>query len=277
MLFFLLFHFGDMTNCLADRELDAVYKTHLSEAVFGLGVARVKRQIVITAAAALALGGYFSRATGRWDVLLLVVFGLGLGAAYSFEPVRLKRRGVVQILALWSVIFVGPMLLVARALEPHLFVSLAVFAASYGAMQQGTILVNTAEDLPEDAGAGVRTSAVALGLERTLLLALAMVALGGFGVFAILAAMFARAGASPWGLVPLGVAVAWVTWELVATFADTRGKQADRAISALRPHARRMPAWITATAWGTLAAAFVVRATVGGSDERRRGEPSNDV
>src|SRR5688572_33201239 len=37
-IFFLLFAFGDMINCLADRDLDAVYKPHLSEAVYGLGV-----------------------------------------------------------------------------------------------------------------------------------------------------------------------------------------------------------------------------------------------
>ena len=29
-LFFLLFNFGDMINCLADRELDSIYKTHLA-------------------------------------------------------------------------------------------------------------------------------------------------------------------------------------------------------------------------------------------------------
>ena len=30
VLFFLLFNFGDMINCLADRDLDAIYKTHLA-------------------------------------------------------------------------------------------------------------------------------------------------------------------------------------------------------------------------------------------------------
>ena len=49
-IFFLLFAFGDMINCLADRDLDAVYKPHLSEAVYGLGVGFVKFQVIATAA-----------------------------------------------------------------------------------------------------------------------------------------------------------------------------------------------------------------------------------
>ncbi|HVY46926.1 MAG TPA: TauD/TfdA family dioxygenase, partial [Minicystis sp.] len=198
--FFLLFHFGDMTNCLADRELDAVYKTRLSEAVLGLGVRSVRRQIAVTAAAALALAAFVARATGRLDIVLLAVLGLALGAAYSFEPVRLKRRGVVQIAALWAVIFVGPMLLASRALTGRLLPELALFAATYGAMQEGTILVNTAEDLPEDRDAGVRTSAVALGLGRTLAVALAMVVAGGAGVAAALAWMVREGRGSPWAL-----------------------------------------------------------------------------
>ena len=158
LLFFLLFHFGDMTNCLADRELNAVYKTRLSEAVLGLGVGNVKRQIAATTAGALALAAVLGWLTGRWDVVPLVVVGLLLGGAYSFEPVRLKGRGLLQVLALWAVIFVGPMLLVMRALGAPWSVPILVLAGCYGAMQQGTILVNTAEDLPEDEESGVRTS-----------------------------------------------------------------------------------------------------------------------
>src|SRR5689334_3921615 len=48
-IFFLLFAFGDMINCLADRDLDAVYKPHLSEAVYGLGIRFVTFQIVASA------------------------------------------------------------------------------------------------------------------------------------------------------------------------------------------------------------------------------------
>lgn len=117
VLFFLLFHFGDMINCLADRDLDAVYKTRLSEAVKGLGVRNVKWQLALTVAAAVGLAAHLARVTGKVDVLGLVIAGLALGSQYSVGPLRLKGRGLWQVGALWAVIFVGPMLLVAGAVS----------------------------------------------------------------------------------------------------------------------------------------------------------------
>src|SRR5262245_5341129 len=55
LIFFFLFAFGDMINCLADRDLDAKYKPHLSRAVYNLGVPLVRFQVVLWAALAFAL------------------------------------------------------------------------------------------------------------------------------------------------------------------------------------------------------------------------------
>src|SRR6267378_3620533 len=54
-IFFLLFAFGDMINCLADRDLDAIYKPHLSRAVYNLGVPLVTFQVILWAVLALAV------------------------------------------------------------------------------------------------------------------------------------------------------------------------------------------------------------------------------
>src|SRR5919107_5386828 len=59
-IFFLLFAFGDMVNCLADRDLDAVYKPHLSEAVYGLGVPFDTFQVAASAVLAVALSVHLS-------------------------------------------------------------------------------------------------------------------------------------------------------------------------------------------------------------------------
>ena len=95
---FLLFAFGDMINCLADRDLDAVYKPHLSEAVYGLGVGFVTFQVIATAALALILSAHLSWVLNRWSILALVAIGLLLGAAYSVKPVQLKGRGLAQLI-----------------------------------------------------------------------------------------------------------------------------------------------------------------------------------
>src|SRR6476660_9751173 len=116
-VFFLLFAFGDMVNCLADRDLDAVYKPHLSQAVYGLGVRFVTFQVVATAAVALILSAHLAWRLNRWSLLPLVATGIFLGAAYSVPPLRLKGRGLAQLFCLWLIIFVGPMWLVSLLID----------------------------------------------------------------------------------------------------------------------------------------------------------------
>ncbi len=256
-LFFLLFHVGDMANCLADRDLDAVYKTHLSEAVRGLGVRGVQLQIGASAAAALGLAAYLAHARGRPEIFALVVGGLVLGVQYSLRPLWLKSRGPYQIVTLWLVIFVGPMLLVARVVGATVSPGLVALFAAYGALQQGIVLVNTAEDLPEDRDNGIRTSAIALGLRGTLGLSALLVGLGGAGVGLGLGGRLAGQP-SGWllALAPFAAAWLWVLGGIARTYRATRttGGEAD-ALVAVRAAGKRMPLWITATAWGALLAA----------------------
>ncbi len=254
LLFFLLFHFGDMVNCYADRDLDALYKTPLSEAVYGLGVRHVRWQMIVTVALALLIAATMAWVTGRWAILALVVMGLGLGSQYSLRPLWLKGRGLLQIATLWAVIFVGPMLLVAFTLAPHPPATLLQLApwlvlfGCYGAMQQGIIMINTAEDLPEDRDMGIRTSAIVLGFQWTVRTAMALVVVGGGSV----AWALWRSGARE-SLIPLGLAWTWVATELIWLGWRVRTAEDEKdAIERLRPRARRMPLWITATAWATL-------------------------
>ncbi|MEW2380396.1 L-tyrosine/L-tryptophan isonitrile synthase family protein [Micromonospora sp. NPDC047812] len=81
-----IMHFIDMTNAYADRDVDAVYKTWLSQAVYGLGLRNVRWQIAATGAGVLALAPYFTFRTGHWDILPLVAFTLWIGAQYSIPP-----------------------------------------------------------------------------------------------------------------------------------------------------------------------------------------------
>lgn len=263
-LFFLLFHFGDMINCLADRDLDAVYKTHLSEAVKGLGVRNVKWQLALTVLGALGLSAHLAWVTRRPDVLGLVAFGLLLGAQYSVGPLRLKGRGLLQVGALWAVIFVGPMLLVARVLGAEPSWLLLFLIGSYGAMQQGIVLVNTAEDLPEDRAARIRTTAVSIGMKGCLALATFMVAIGGAGTLGSLGLMAWRShhGSTTFALLsPLLLSWIWVTWRVGGTWRRaSRAATEEAALAILRPRARWMPLWITATAWASLFAAYRIGA-----------------
>lgn len=259
LIFFLLFAFGDMINCLADRDLDAVYKPHLSEAVYGLGVRFVTFQVSATAALALVLSAHLSRLTGRWSLFVLVAVGLALGAAYSVAPFRLKGRGFAQLACLWLIIFVGPMLFVGLLVDAYPPPALLVLAASYGTLQMGVILINTAEDYPEDLAAGVRTTVVATGLRTGVSLALVLALAGSIGLLATLAVLFRQRHAGwPWmaALLPAACACVYVSgsiWSLSRTIA---GADLADQIRTVKRVARRVPVWVTIVAWSTLGAAY---------------------
>ncbi len=90
VIFLFLFAFGDLLNCLADRDLDAVYKPHLTEAVDGLGELGVWIQAIASGIAAIVLALHLAIAFGFWLLVPMVMVGLLLAYAYSVEPIRLK-------------------------------------------------------------------------------------------------------------------------------------------------------------------------------------------
>jgi 4-hydroxybenzoate polyprenyltransferase len=258
-IFFLLFAFGDMINCLADRDLDAVYKPHLSEAVYGLGVPFVTFQVIATAVFAIALSIHLSIILNRPLIAVLVIAGLILGAAYSVKPIQLKGRGLLQLFCLWIIIFVGPMLFVWLLLSATISIEIIIFAAAFGTLQMGIILVNTAEDYPEDKAANIKTTIVALGLQKGIKLAFALVAAGAIGVLITLSIFFWQRNIGIFGtffILPAIAACLYVTksvWNLKLLV--TRSELAE-SIQTVKRYAKKVPIWITITAWSVLIATY---------------------
>jgi 4-hydroxybenzoate polyprenyltransferase len=260
-IFFLLFAFGDMINCLADRDLDAVYKPQLSEAVYGLGVRFVTFQVVATALFALALSIHLSWVLNRWSLAVLVAIGLVLGAAYSVKPVQLKGRGLVQLICLWLIIFVGPMLFMAYLIDAGLSIPVLMFAAAYGTLQMGVILVNTAEDYPEDLEARITTSVVALGLHRGIELAFWLVGVGSIAVLITLAAMLNQRGSSLlWltVLIPPLAACLYVLQSIAKLRRSIKNRDLSESIQKVKRAAKAVPVWVTIVAWSMLGATFML-------------------
>lgn len=244
-----LFHAGDMVNCLEDRDLDALYKTPTSEAVYGLGVQNVRWQIAATVLLCLALAAWLASLPGRSWVGPWVIAGLWLGWSYSAPPIRWKARGLWQILALWALIFVGPMVLATAAFLPYPSPDQLALFMVFGLAQQGIVLVNTAEDLREDREMGLYTSAAALGAAGSLRASAAMAGLGGV----LLVGLLIRAGAdSPLPLLPLAAGWIWAVAEIGRGAWKAGSGTAEEAEARCRDLAKRVPLWLTAVAWGTL-------------------------
>jgi 4-hydroxybenzoate polyprenyltransferase len=250
-----------MINCLADRDLDAKYKPHLSRAVYNLGVPFVTFQIVLWAALALALAAHVSWMLHRWQLLLLTTVGLALGAAYSVEPIRLKGRGIAQLACLWLIIFVGPMLMIATLFGAWPTPELVAFAMAYGAVQMGIILVNTAEDYPEDREAGVRTVIVALGLPRGIALASALATAGAAVMLLTLATLYWVRGvplSRSVALLPAAAACIWLTNAIRRLSKEVAAAPPDVGIARVKSAAKSVPAWVTVVAWTSFAAVAVL-------------------
>lgn len=261
LLFFLLFAFGDMINCLADRDLDAKYKPHLSRAVYNLGVPFVTFQVILTALLALLVAAHLSWLLLRWQMLALTAAGLALGAAYSVEPFRLKGRGLAQLVCLWLIIFVGPMLMIATLFNVWPSFALVAFAMAYGAVQMGIILVNTAEDYPEDRDSNVRTVIVTLGLVRGIALASLLTIAGALAMLATLAVLFfARGVPLVWtaALLPVAGACLWMTRAIYRLSRATSAEPLDAAVARVKAVAKNVPAWVTVVAWSSFAAVLVL-------------------
>lgn len=260
-LLLFLFAFGDIINCLADRDLDATYKPHLSRAVYELGVPFVALQVVLSALAALALSVHIAWRLDRWVLPPLVMAGLILGAAYSVPPIRLKGRGLAQIPCLWFIIFVGPMIFAALLIQPTLAPTVFAFALAYGTLQMGVILVNTAEDYPEDKAAGVQTSIVALGLRGGIQTAFFLALTGSLAVLSTYIILFTQrlVPVVSWSILLLpACSYFYVSCSIGKLAAAVARVDVNQGTLLVKQAAKQVPIWITMVAWTSCAATFAL-------------------
>ena len=261
LVFFFLFAFGDLVNCLADRDLDAHYKPQLTEAVYGLGVRGVIIQAVVSAAAAILISVHLAWLLNRPLLVPLVICGVILAWAYSVEPVRLKGRGLWQLVFYWLGLFAGPMIFVAAIFAWPIAVEVILFSLAFGLLQTGVILVNTAEDFPEDRELGVCTVIVYTGIRKGMWLALILTLLGwgmllasifGISFQAEMSRQSILVASGP--LLVLGIAVTISLLKLALSIPATEPE----GIALVKRAARLVPAWMTGVALTSLWACGVL-------------------
>jgi alpha-ketoglutarate-dependent taurine dioxygenase/1,4-dihydroxy-2-naphthoate octaprenyltransferase len=258
---YLLFNFGDMVNTYADRRVDAVYKSHLSNAIFELGDMGVRWQMRASVAGTVLISAWLTRHTGRWQFVPLTVIGWALGFQYSWGPLHFKSRGLWQLPALWAVLFFGPMAytgsLVTRFPKP----AVLTLSAAYGLLQMAVILLNNAEDYTEDQAAGIKTMVVALGLHRSMRVAQTMVAGAGLVVLGSFMYLFKAEKlpkAAYLGLLPLAGALAYVGKGYEVVNQKIADKDEAAATAIIKENGMLVPKWLSATAYTSLVAAGVL-------------------
>ncbi|GGF28495.1 TauD/TfdA family dioxygenase [Hymenobacter cavernae] len=270
---YLLFNFGDMVNTYADRHVDAVYKSHLSNAIFELGEPGVRWQMRASVAGTVLISLWLTKRTGRWQFIPLTLMGWALGFQYSWKPLHFKSQGLWQLPALWAVLFFGPMAytssLVTRFPKP----AVLTLSAAYGLLQMAVILLNNAEDYTEDQAAGLRTMVVALGLHRSMRVAQTMVTGAGLVVLGSFVALF-RAEKLPkaayLGLLPLVGALAYVSQGYATINQKIAAQDEVAATTTIKENGMLVPKWLSATAYTSLVAAGVLFAVRVARAKKRR-------
>src|SRR5262249_9632769 len=155
-----------------------------------------------------------------------------------------------------------PMVFAGLLVNDSFTLPVLLLAAAYATIEMGIILVNTSEDLPEDQAQGVTTVTVALGLRGTLLLAAAMVLVGGTVFASLWAYLCLTAASSVWGIVALGglVAACCFTFAGLARLARAVAVAGSfgEAVLLVKAHGALVPVWAMLVGWAAMACGVVL-------------------
>jgi 4-hydroxybenzoate polyprenyltransferase len=260
LLFFVILTFACNLNCLADRDVDALFKKRMSDAVAAIGTERMRR--ILAVEAVLAAGLTAALALIRRDPLILLgLAALVLAAGYSTPPLRLKKRGWLSpwpvALGLYALPPIGGWYIV----RGNLGFPVLAFALGYALLMEGITIVNTCEDYAEDASLGIKTLAHALGIRRTLTVGAWLAGAGGIVALAGIAAVFAPPGQRP--PVRLAVAAALMVYyfgNVVSVFRTLRGLSRSADIEGeTKLRAKSMAGWFLKTRYPLLLLVLILK------------------
>jgi 1,4-dihydroxy-2-naphthoate octaprenyltransferase len=249
VIFILLFNVGFMVNCWADWQVDELYKTKLYHAVMKVGRRTVGLLVVLHIVVAFVLALHLSIVLHRIEISFLVWIGTFFGVAYSVEPFRFKRRGLLHstvalpiflIPGIYSYFLVSKLTLSAFYSQMFLLAAAGITVGHYA-----LILVSQAEDLPADREMKLVTPAVRWGVHRTVVNSLGLNLFGSVLIVIGLAGLFIVT--DPWllALLPIVAISRFFSLREVAALAKrtTLVPEEGAYIIELREKMRTYPLW----------------------------------
>ncbi|MGH1386487.1 TauD/TfdA family dioxygenase [Kordia sp.] len=244
---FMLFNIGDMINCYADYKLDSIYKSHLSNAVYELGKKNVKWQIIVSGIVALVLTTIIAISTNQLYLIPFTLFGTFMGLQYSIKPFKFKSSGMFQFFCLWAIIFSGPMVYIAIITSGLPSLVYFLIFTFYGFHQMGIILLNTAEDYPEDLSDNLNTVIVRLGLHRSMKIAFNIVLFSGIILKACMIYLFYELSVPIYIYVSILIfSVGWlkIVTEYKTIVTKLTTLSVDDAVKEIKKNGMKVPEWL---------------------------------
>ncbi len=174
---------GSQINCLADRDLDKEHKAKLFQSVNYLGQRKIWTFICIESIVAFLCTIYMAVLTGKPMLTVFWVLGWIIAVGYSLEPIRFKRRGLLNPFSLVLVLYVLPISFGCLALKNEMDVLVVKLFVSLGFQMFSLILMNELEDIPEDRHHNIETPCVRYGMWPIVPIALALFLFGAIATF----------------------------------------------------------------------------------------------
>lgn len=167
-------------NCLGDYEtdrLDESNKIRRTQAIDLVGSSLLWKINLIEIGLASLLTLFLVIGLNQLLLLGFWLLGLILATMYSFEPYKLKRRGLLNPATIVLGAMVTPMLFTYHVFLPRFSSEAIIVIGLYGLQAYSLILVEQLSDYEEDMKTGMTTPCVLYGRHRTTLLALVVYSL----------------------------------------------------------------------------------------------------
>lgn len=243
-------YWGSIYNVYHDYELDKrnECKSRLSDSVDIVGWRGVRLFIITEPLIFLSLGLYIAYETQNYLSLLLLMIGTFFAAAYSKEPLRFKRRGILNSISLFMVIMFFPPLYGYLIMNNNTITGidlLLIFGLAL--VEYGLGLYYTTVDYSEDKLDNIKTPSVLLGVQSSVSISVLLI---GAGIFCLAYGYYIKSAYLSLIISSIGslVPMVWILLFLVNTPND------DQLEIVMKKNEALIPLWVAISAFAVLVA-----------------------
>ncbi|GEM_PF-3037375 len=248
-------YWGSIYNVYYDYELDKKnnVKKRLSDAIDKTGPGLLRFYLFSEPIIFLLLGFWISRLIENYTPLLLLLIGTFFTIAYSKEPLRFKRRGVLNSISLFLIImFLPPLYGYFVMNNSALAIADIILILGMAFVEYGLGLYYTTVDYSEDKLDNIITPSVKLGVTKSVIVSLYLIALG------ILFYFVGYTNRIDFSYISLTIAVlgAFVPFIWIIIYL-IKGKNDNQLEEIIKHNESYIPAWVAISAFAVLIANLI--------------------
>lgn len=243
-------YWGSIYNVYHDYELDKKneVKSRLSDAVDIIGHRKMRYFIVLEPVVFFALAAYIAHLTGNYLSMILLIIGTFFAVAYSREPLRFKRRGVLNSISLFIIIMFFPPLYGYILMNNNVINNIdLILISGIAFVEYGLGLYYTTVDYTEDKLDHIHTPSVKLGVVWSVVISIILVTIG---IACLIYGYYVKSSYTSLIIAVIGslIPMLWMSYYLVKSM---RGNNLEAII---KKNEGFIPLWVALSAFSVLVA-----------------------